>query len=79
MVGISKIAFGLLTVFVAVFMLFYIFDNINKTAEKCKTEEQKSIICQQLTGFTLTMIVLLLIIGGFMFVVLTIFYILLSS
>ena len=79
MAVISKIALGLLTIFVATFMLFYIFDNISKLAERCKTEEPKSIICEHLSGFTLTMFVLLLVIGGFLFIILTASYILLSS
>ena len=75
----SKIAAGLLTVFIATFMLFYVFDNINKLAEKCKTEEPKSFICEQFSGFTLSMLVILLIIAGFLFMILTTSYILLSS
>ena len=74
-----KVALGLVAVFIAVFMLFYIFDNLNKLAEKCKTEEPKSFICNQLSGFTLSMLVILLIIGGFLFVILTTAYLLLSS
>jgi hypothetical protein len=75
----KKIAIGLITVFIATFMLFYIFDNLNKLGERCKTEEIKSFFCQQFSGFTLSMLVVLLIIGGFLFVILTTSYILLSS
>jgi hypothetical protein len=75
----KKIAIGLATIFIATFMLFYIFDGINKLAEKCGEEETKSFICQQFSGFTLSMLVVLLIIGGFLFVILTTSYILLSS
>jgi hypothetical protein len=75
----TKIVLGLLVVFMATFMLFYIFDNINKLAEKCKTEEPKSFVCQQFSGFTWSMLVVLLIISGFLFVILTTSYILLSS
>ncbi|MEM5854004.1 MAG: hypothetical protein QXS37_03105 [Candidatus Aenigmatarchaeota archaeon] len=75
----KKIVLGALAVFVATFMLFYIFDNINKLAEECKTEVLKSPICEQFSGFTLSMLVLLLIISGFIFVILTTAYILLSS
>ena len=77
--AMKKIALGLSAVFIATFMLFYIFDSINKLAEKCKTEEPKSFVCQQFSGFTLSMLVVLLIIGGFLFVILTTSYILLSS
>ncbi|MEM5879197.1 MAG: hypothetical protein QXU74_01755 [Candidatus Aenigmatarchaeota archaeon] len=75
----NKVVLGLVVVFIATFMLFYIFDNINKLAEKCKTEEPKSFVCEQFSGFTLSMLVVLLIIGGFLFVILTTSYILLSS
>jgi predicted PurR-regulated permease PerM len=75
----KKITLGFFVVFIATFMLFYIFDNINKLAEKCKLEEPKSYICQQFSGFTLSMLVVLLIISGFLFVILTTSYILLSS
>jgi predicted PurR-regulated permease PerM len=79
MEGLTKIALGLAVIFIATFMLFYIFDNINKMAEKCKTEEPKTILCSQLSSFTVSMLVILLIIGGFLFVILVITYLLLSS
>ena len=75
----SKLVIGFLTVFIATFMLFFIFDNINSTAKRCRMEGGKSLICKQLSGFTLTVIVLLLIIGGFFFVILMTAYILLTS
>ncbi|MEM5836341.1 MAG: hypothetical protein QXR09_03400 [Candidatus Aenigmatarchaeota archaeon] len=76
---LNKVVLGLVVVFIATFMLFYIFDNLNKLAEKCKSEEQKSFVCEQFSGFTLSMLVVLLLIGGFLFVILTTSYILLSS
>jgi hypothetical protein len=75
----TKIMLSLSVVFIASFMLFYVFDSINKLAEKCKTGEEKSFVCQQFTGFTASMLVVLLIIAGFLFVILTTSYILLSS
>ncbi|MEM5766345.1 MAG: hypothetical protein QW423_01770 [Candidatus Aenigmatarchaeota archaeon] len=75
----NKIAIGLAVVFIATFMLFYIFDNMNNLAEKCKVEVPKSFVCQQFSGFTFSMLVVLLIISGFLFVILTVSYILLSS
>ncbi|MEM5829469.1 MAG: hypothetical protein QW040_01830 [Candidatus Aenigmatarchaeota archaeon] len=76
---LNRVVIGLITVFIATFMLFYIFDNMNKLAERCKAEVQKSFVCQQFSGFTLSMLVILLIIGGFIFIILTVSYILLSS
>jgi len=79
MAGMKKIALSIVTVFMATFMLFYIFDSINKLAENCKTETTKSLICEQLSGFTLSMLVLLLIIGGFSFTIVIVAYLLLAS
>ena len=74
----SHIAFGLITVFIAVFMLFYIFDSLSKLSEQCKTEE-KPAICEHLSSFSMSMLVILLIIGGFVVTVCATAYILLSS
>jgi hypothetical protein len=79
MAGIKKIAMCLATVFISVFMLFYIFDNINKVADSCKRGEGNLLICEQLSGFTLSMLVLLLIVGGFLFMIVTVAYLLLAS
>ena len=70
---------GLATVFVAVFTLFFIFDNIETMAAKCRTDPNHSPVCGQLTGFTLTMLIVLLIIGGLVITVSATAYILLQS
>lgn len=75
---IWKIAFGIAVVFIATFTLFYIFDSISKLGEDCETASPKPAICESLSGATLNMILLLLIVGGFLFAILTISYILLS-
>jgi len=75
----TKMLLGILVVFIATFMLFYIFDNLNKLAEKCKTGEINFSVCHKLSGFTLSMLVILLIISGFIFVILVTSYILLST
>jgi len=78
MVGTSQIAFGLITVFIATFMLFFIFDNIEKLSRQCKTESPPA-ICGKLSSFTMTMLVILLIIGGFIITICGTAYIMLSG
>lgn len=80
MIGLvrSPVLIGLVVVFVAIFALFYIFDSIGKLAERCKAGETLA-ICQQLTGFTLSMVIILLIIGGFVIVISAVVYIMLSA
>lgn len=73
-----KIILGLITVFIATFMLFYIFDSIDKIAKKCEIETPIPDICDKLSSFTLTMLVVLLIIGGFIITIFSTAYILLS-
>jgi uncharacterized membrane protein YhaH (DUF805 family) len=70
---------GLATVFVAVFTLFFIFDNIEAMAAKCQSNPDHSPVCGQMTGFSLTMIVVLLIIGGLVITVSATAYILFSA
>jgi hypothetical protein len=74
----SHVIIGLVVIFIAVFALFYIFDSLNKLAERCRAGESLP-ICQQLTGFTLSMIIILLLIGGFVIVILAVVYIMLSA
>jgi hypothetical protein len=76
--GQSRIALSLLTVFIATFTLFYIFDSLEKLANECSKGEHLP-VCESLTGFTFPMIVLLLIIGGFVIIISAVFYILLSA
>ncbi len=76
-VGESHIAVALLIVSVSVFTLFYIFDNVNKVAERCQTESLQ--ICRDLSGLTLPMLIILLMVGGLIFVSLTVVYILISA
>jgi D-alanyl-lipoteichoic acid acyltransferase DltB (MBOAT superfamily) len=79
MKGVSKVAVGMVTVFVAVFALFWIFDTIQKFADQCKTDPSTSPVCSQLTSFTLSMILILLIVGGFVIMITATAYILLSG
>ena len=77
--SLSKIIMGITAIVISIFMLFYIFDNISKLADNCKTEASPSEICKHLSSFTMSMLILLLIIGGFFLTITTTVYILLSS
>lgn len=77
MVRPSQIAFGLITVFVATFMLFFIFDNLEKLSQRCKTENLP--LCNKLNSFTMSMMIILLIIGGFVITICGTAYIMLSG
>jgi len=79
MLGASKVIIGLAVVFVSVFMLFYIFDTMSKLSEKCKIPEERTQICDKLTGPTEVMIFILLIISGFIIMITATGYILLTS
>jgi hypothetical protein len=70
---------GLATIFIAVFTLFFIFDRIEIMANKCGQDPNHSPVCKQLTGFSLTMIVVLLIIGGLVIMISATAYIILSA
>jgi predicted PurR-regulated permease PerM len=75
--GFLHAAVSMVIVFVAAFMLFFIFDSLHKISEKCKVEEMD--ICEKLSGFTISMIIVLLMIGGFIGVIAAVAYILISS
>lgn len=70
---------GIATIFIAAFSLFFIFHSIEKTLAECKTNPNYSPVCNQLDGFTLTVLVVLLIIGGFVITLTATAYILLSA
>jgi hypothetical protein len=79
MKGISPVVFGLVTVFVAIFTLFYVFDQIQKVADSCATDVTANALCKQFTGFTQSILIVVLIIAGFVIVITATAYILLSS
>jgi len=76
--GVSPVTIGIATVIVAVFTLFYVFNTIQNFADGCGTGESPAAICTQLTSFNLSMIIILLIIGGFAMIIMATAYILLS-
>ena len=77
--GISKVVIGVATILIAIFTLFWLFDNIQKIADKCKEDMSYSPACAQLNSFTLSMLIILLIIGGFVVMITATAYILLSG
>lgn len=75
----SPILIGLAAVFIAIFTLFYIFDQISHLADSCAANVNVSQLCKQFTGFTQSIIVVVLIIAGFVIIITATAYILLSS
>jgi len=67
---------ALIIVFVAVFTLFYIFDNLQKVSSNCQVE--KSDLCNQLSGISIPVLVVLLMVGGLSLIVCVVFYITLT-
>lgn len=75
--GQTHIILGLITIFVSIAALFFVFYNLEILAERCKTEE--SPLCNQLSGFTMSMIVILLMVGGFVITISATVFIMLSA
>jgi hypothetical protein len=73
----THLTIAFIVVAIAVFMLFYIFDNINKLAERCKAGEELS-ACTLMTGFNMSMLIILLIVGGFILIVSVTLFILMT-
>jgi hypothetical protein len=71
------ISIGLTTVFVAIFVLFYIFDNISMIMELC--EKNKNLNICTMGSLPLILLVLLLIVGGLIMIVNITAYILISG
>ena len=76
--GSTAILIGMVTVFVAVFMLFYVFDSLNKSYSQCQTGTESD-SCGGLNSFSFSIIVILLIIGGFVVIIAATAYVLISS
>ena len=75
--GKAHIGIGLVIVFVAIIALLYIFDSLDKLSQKCNTAERIE-ACDQLSGLTIPMLVILLMIGGFIMTVCVTFFLLFS-
>ena len=79
MKGIIPLIIGMAAVFIAVFTLFFIFDQIQKFADSCAKQAVPVGICKEFTGFTESILIIILIIAGFVIVISATAYILLSS
>ena len=62
---IFVVSLAMIVVFISAFVLFFVIDRINKIAEKCKLGLEPEKICNSFTGFTMNMVIVLLIISGF--------------
>jgi len=69
---------GLATVFIAAFTLFFIFHSLEKISLQCKADPSHSILCNQLSGFSMSMLIVLLIIGGFVITISATAYIMMA-
>lgn len=72
------VALSILIVFIASFTLFYIFDSLNKIAERCEAGEELE-VCKLLSGFSFAMLIILLVIGGFVLIICATGYLMISS
>jgi len=70
---------GFATVFIAAFSLFFIFYGIERMLNNCKNDPEYSPVCKQLDGFTLTVLIVLLIVGAFVITITATAYIMLSA
>ena len=75
--NLKIIGIGLVVVFVAIFVLFYIFDSINKIRTQCKTNKNLN-ICK-LSSLPIVILMLLLIAGGLIVVINITAYIMVSG
>ena len=70
---------GLVTIFVAAFTLFFVFHSLEQLSLRCETDPSSSSLCAQLSGFSMSMLIVLLIIGGFVITITATAYILLAA
>jgi cell division protein FtsX len=71
------VTIGMVTVFVAVFMLLFVFDSLQKLSDQCATESPPS-FCKHFSSMTIPMLIVLLIIGGFVIMACATAYLILS-
>ena len=76
-IGSMHVYVGLATIFVSVFTLFFIFNSLGDLAASCKVENKP--VCNQFTGFTQSMIIVLLVISGFVIMATATMYIMFSA
>jgi len=74
--GQSHFTIALIVIFVAAFMLFFIFSSIDSLAKQCGGETPPA-VCSKMTSLTFPIMIILLIVGGFVLVIcITVFIIL---
>jgi|GEM_PF-2330963 hypothetical protein len=76
--GINKFLVASLVFFIAGFTLIFIFDSLNKLAEKCNKGEELE-ICKQMQGLSMSLIIILLLISGLILVINVVAYLLISA
>ena len=76
--GISKFLVAGLVFFIAGFTLIFIFDSLNRLAERCRKGENLE-ICKQMQGLSMPMIIILLLIAGLVLVINVVAYLLISA
>jgi lipopolysaccharide export LptBFGC system permease protein LptF len=64
----KEIVIALTAVFISTFMLFFIFDNLQRTAELCRKGVELE-ICDALFGLGVPMLVILLLSTGFFLII----------
>lgn len=74
-----RMYFGFATIFIAAFSLFFIFHGLEQLSLQCQANPSFSPLCTQLTGFSMSMLIVLLIIGGFVLMISATAYIMLSQ
>ncbi|MEM5815345.1 MAG: hypothetical protein QXD89_02565 [Candidatus Aenigmatarchaeota archaeon] len=67
-----------LIMFFSLFGLLFIFDSLNKLAEKCQKGLIQKHICSSFTGFSMNILLVLLILGGFILILSTTIFILIK-
>ena len=62
-------ALAMVVIFVASLTLMYIFDSLNRLSTKCKNGTAPQDICSAFNGFTMNVLIVLLLIGGFVLII----------
>jgi len=75
--GQTHVFMGLVTIVVAIAALFFIFYQLEQLADSCKVKVEP--ICSQLSGFTMSMLIVLLMVGGFVITITATVFILMSA
>lgn len=70
---------GLVTVFVAIFALFFVFHSLEQLSAQCHENPKASVLCSQMSGFSMSMLIILLIVGGFVITITATAYIMISA